>query len=120
MHCVLFAERAVLIQLQSFRIVLLILHRVIVSVFAFGAFECDFGSVDGSHFSKNSVQKNHTFLRCVLRVYHNIFGMSTDFAAGFPPFLNFGVYFLRFSGKPAPFFAPRGTGFAKPLRCGGD
>ena len=32
----LLAERAILVQLQSFRIVLLVLHRVVVPVLAFG------------------------------------------------------------------------------------
>ena len=79
MDGMLFAERTIFFQLQSFGIVLFILHIVVISVFAFGAFECDFGSVDGSHFSKNSVQKNHTFLRCVLRVNHKLFGLSIIF-----------------------------------------
>ena len=57
----LFAERTILFQLQPLGVVLFILHIVVISVLAFGALERDLGSVDGSHFPKNSVQKNHTF-----------------------------------------------------------
>ena len=51
MYGMLFAVRRILFQLQPLGIVFLILHIVVISVFAFGAFECDLGSVDSSHFS---------------------------------------------------------------------
>jgi hypothetical protein len=41
---VLLAERTILIQRQSVRIILLILKRIIVSVLAFRTFECNFHS----------------------------------------------------------------------------
>ena len=50
MNGMLFAERAILFELQALGIVLFVLHRVIVAVLAFGALERDFCSVDGSHF----------------------------------------------------------------------
>ena len=50
MDGMLLAERTILFQLQPFGIVLLIFHIVVISVFAFGAFKRDLGSVDGSHF----------------------------------------------------------------------
>ena len=61
MDRMLFAEGAILFELQTLRVVLLVLHTVIVAVLALGALERDFRSVDGSHFFKNSTQKNHTF-----------------------------------------------------------
>jgi hypothetical protein len=42
--CVLFAETAVLFELNPFGIVLFVFHIVIVALFAFGASQCDFGS----------------------------------------------------------------------------
>ena len=39
----LFAETAVLIHFEPFRIILFILHGVIISLLAFAARQCDFG-----------------------------------------------------------------------------
>ena len=61
----LFAERAIFFELQPFGIILFVLHGIIVAILALGAFKRNFRSVDGSHLSKNSMQKNHT-LRGVL------------------------------------------------------
>ena len=80
MNGMLFAERTILFQLQPLGVVLFILHIVVISVLAFGALERDLGSVDGSHFPKNSVQKNHTSGRCVSKVYHKVFALSIVFA----------------------------------------
>lgn len=100
MHRVLLAERAVLIQLQSFRIVLLILHRIIISVFAFGAFECNFCSVYGSHFLKTPCKKITPSAGVCFKVYHNIFTLSTIF---YIHFLIFRVSDRRFYKNPRRF-----------------
>ena len=69
MNGMLLAEGAILVQLQSLRIVLFVLHRVVVPVLAFGAFKGNFRSVYGSH-RFNSMQKNHTsrgvFLKSII------------------------------------------------------
>ena len=90
----LFAERTIFIQLKTFRIVLLVFHIVIVPVFAFGAFKRDLGSVYGSHFSKNSVQKNHTSGRCVHKVYHKVIFLSIIFQVFLSIKLFFSVFFM--------------------------
>lgn len=79
MHRMLLAERAVLLQLKTLRIVLLVFHTVVVPALALGAFESYLRSVDCSHFPKNSMQKNHTKIRCVFKVYHKKEKLSTDF-----------------------------------------
>ncbi len=107
MHCVLFAERAVLVQLQSFRIVLLILHSVIVSVFAFGAFECDFCSVYGSHFLKTPCKKITPSAGVCFKVYHNIFTLSTVFYIHFRFFRVFGRRFYKNPRRLLFFYALR-------------
>ena len=93
MNGMLLAERAILVQLQSFRIVLLVLHRVVVPVLAFGAFKSNFRSVYGSH-RFNSMQKNHTsrgvFLKSIIFFFHCqpfLEEKQKDFAAHaqFPP-----------------------------------
>ena len=80
MNGMLFAERAILVQLQALGIVLFIFDAVVIPVFALRAFESHFRPIDSSHAINFSMQKNHTCSRCVLRVYHIIFGLSTDFA----------------------------------------
>lgn len=80
MRSMLFAERAILVELQSFRIVFLILHTVIIPVLAFGALESDFCSVYSSHFKKTPCKKI-TPGRCVLKVYHKVFALSIIFIA---------------------------------------
>ena len=44
MKCVLFAESAILVHFKSVRIIFLVFHCVIVSLFAFCASQCDFNS----------------------------------------------------------------------------
>ena len=56
----LFAERAVLVERKPLGVVLFVLHGIIVAILALGAFKRNFCSVRGSHFSENSMQKNHT------------------------------------------------------------
>ena len=76
---VLLAERTVLFQDQSVGIVLLVLDAVIVSMLAFRAFECNFGSCRFCCHIENSIQKNYTPLRCVNKVYHTCGGLVNPF-----------------------------------------
>ena len=57
---VLLAERAVLAQNKSVRIVLLVLNAVVVSMLAFRAFKRNFGSCRFGCHNQNSIQKNYT------------------------------------------------------------
>ncbi len=50
MNGMFFAERAILFQLQPFRVVLFVFYVIVISLFALSAFECDLRSVYGSHF----------------------------------------------------------------------
>lgn len=112
MRSMLFAERAILVELQSFRIVFLILHTVIIPVLAFGALESDFCSVYSSHFKKTPCKKI-TPGRCVLKVYHKVFALSIIFiaestffftCAAFCPKNPANFYFFRFlCPKSLPF-----------------
>ena len=79
MKCVLLAERAVLFQNKPVGIVLLVLDAVIISMLAFRAFECNFGSCRFCCHIENSIQKNYTPLRCVNKVYHTSRGLSILF-----------------------------------------
>ena len=54
---VLFAERTILAERQSVRIVLLVLNAVIISVFALSAFKRNFGSCRFGCHNQNSIQK---------------------------------------------------------------
>lgn len=57
MNGVLLAERTIFFELQSFGIVLFIFHIVVISVFTFGTFERNFGSVYSSHLKKTPYKK---------------------------------------------------------------
>ena len=57
---VLFAERAIFAHNESIGIVLLVLHRIVVSAFTFGAFKSDFSSCRLGCHNQNSIQKNYT------------------------------------------------------------
>jgi len=57
---VLFAERAVLADNKSVRVVLLVLDAIVVSMLALGAFKRNFGSCRFGCHNQNSIQKNYT------------------------------------------------------------
>ena len=57
------AERAVFADNDSVRVVLLVFDTVIVSVFAFGTFERNFGSCRFGCHNQNSIQKNYTLVQ---------------------------------------------------------
>lgn len=44
MHCVLAAETTILVHFKSFGVILLVLHCVVISLLALGAFHCNFNS----------------------------------------------------------------------------
>lgn len=46
MHCVLAAEAAILIELEPVRVVLLVLERIVVSLLALGARQCNLNPHD--------------------------------------------------------------------------
>ena len=60
---VLFAERTILAEYESVGIVSLVLDRIVVSMLAFGAFKCYFGSRRFNCHIENSIQKNYTLLQ---------------------------------------------------------
>ena len=115
MNGMFFAERAILAQLQAFGIVLFVFDAVVIPVFALRAFEGHFRPIDSSHVMNFSMQKNHTCSRCVLRVYHNIFGLSTDFAARIPPFFVFMGNLFAFFGKIRAILSAAPQGYRKTL-----
>ena len=82
MNGVLFAERAILFELQPLRVVLLVLHGVVISLFALRAFKRNFRSVYGSHFGKTPCKKITPLRGVCFKVYHKLFALSTVFAAG--------------------------------------
>jgi hypothetical protein len=57
---VLFAERAILAHNESIGIVLLVLHRIVVSALTFSTFKSDFSSCRLGCHNQNSIQKNYT------------------------------------------------------------
>ena len=63
MFGVLLAERAVLAKYDSIGIVLFVFNTVVVSMFAFSAFERNFGSCRFGCHNQNSIQKNYTLVQ---------------------------------------------------------
>ena len=82
MNGMLFAERAIFFELQPFGIILFVLHGVVISLFALRAFKRNFRSVYGSHFGKTPCKKITPLRGVCFKVYHKLFALSTDFAAG--------------------------------------
>ena len=91
---VLFAERAVLAENESVRIVLLVLNCVIVSMLAFCAFKSDFSSCRLGCHNQNSIQKNYT-PRSGAYIEFSIFKIACQSFLQY--FLYFFVIFLFFS-----------------------
>ena len=87
MFGVLFAERTILGKNESVGIVLLVLNRIIVSVFAFRTFKRNFGSCRFGCHNQNSIQKITPLGGRVKLVYHTFEGLSIFFECFFNFFL---------------------------------